>query len=100
VGFKWGLLALTDRRVIFASQGPRHPIVRELPYTHVLDATLARVPSQMLTLKSPVGETAFAQITPKDRAPEMLAEIQARAAAAQAQSYDRNSQSDPSGSRK
>jgi hypothetical protein len=82
VGYKWGLLALTDRRVIFATQGPRHPVVRELPYGDVLGVALARVPSQMITLRSSVGETAFAQITPKERAPELIAEIQARAAAA------------------
>jgi hypothetical protein len=29
-----------------------------------------------------VGETAFAQITPKERAPELIAEIERRAAAA------------------
>ena len=81
VGYKWGLLALTDRRVIFATQGPRHPVVRELPYADVLGVTLARVPSQMVTVRSPVGETAFAQITPKERAPELAAEIEHRAAA-------------------
>ena len=79
VGFKWGLVAVTDRRVIFASQGPRHPVVRELPYDHVLGATLARVPSQMITLRSPAGETAFSQIMPKERAAELLEEIERRA---------------------
>jgi hypothetical protein len=78
VGVKPGLLALTDRRVIFVSRGDREPVVRELPYDHVLDVKLGRVPSLVVTLRSPAGETAFSQIGPKERAPEVVDEIQRR----------------------
>jgi hypothetical protein len=57
-------------------------LVRVLPYSDVLGVTLSRVPSVMITIRSPVGETAFAQITPKERAPELLAEIEQRVARA------------------
>ena len=80
IGFKWGVLVLTDRRVIFLHRGPRDPMVRELPYGHVLDVKLSRVPSHLVTIKSPVGETAFSQIQPKERATEIAEEIRRRAA--------------------
>jgi hypothetical protein len=98
VGVKPGVLALTDRRVIFVSRGEREPVVRELPYGHVLEVKLGRVPSLVVTLRSPAGETAFSQIGPKERAAEVVDEVRRRAAAAQA--YQMNSHSDPSGSRK
>ena len=44
VGIKRGLLALTDRRVIWVSHGTASPVVRELPYGDVLDVKLSRVP--------------------------------------------------------
>jgi len=97
VGFKFGLLALTDRRVIWLHLGPRDPLVRELPYGHVIGVDMSRVPSHVVTLRSPVGETAFSRIDPKERAAELVDEIRKRVAAAQ---YEMNSQSDPSGSRK
>jgi hypothetical protein len=82
VGFKWGLLALTNRRIVFAHQGDREPVIRVLPYADVDGVTLGRVPSHMITLRSPVGETAFAQITPKERGPELVEEIERRMATA------------------
>jgi hypothetical protein len=48
----------------------------------VLDVKLAAFPSTMVTLKSPAGETAFSQIHPKQRAREIVDEIQRRRAAA------------------
>ena len=84
VGFKGGLLAVTDRRVIWVHQGPTQPMIRELPYGHVLDVQLSRVPSHIVTLRSPVGETAFSRIDPKERAGEFVEEIRRRVAAAQA----------------
>jgi hypothetical protein len=80
VGFKLGLLALTDRRVIWLHQGPRDPLVRELPYADVLEAGLGRFPSYVVTLRSPVGETAFSEIQPKERAAEVVEEIERRVA--------------------
>ncbi len=84
MGFKGGLLALTDRRVIWIHQGPRDPLVRELPYGHVLGVSHSRVPSHIVTLRSPVGETAFSRIEPKERAGEFVDEIRKRVAAAAA----------------
>lgn len=78
VGFKRGLLTLTDRRLIWLHRGPRDPLVRELPYAHVLDVKLARIPSQLVTIKSPAGETSFSQIQPKERAAEIVEEIRRR----------------------
>jgi hypothetical protein len=82
LGVKYGVLALTDKRAVWVSQDQRAPAVRELPYDHVLDVKLAAFPSTMVTLKSPAGETAFSQIHPKQRAREIVDEIQRRRAAA------------------
>jgi hypothetical protein len=82
VGLKAGLLALTDRRVIWLHQGPTAPVVRELPYGDVLGVKQSRFPSVMVTLRSPVGETAFSQIHPPERASEVADEVERRAAAA------------------
>jgi hypothetical protein len=79
LGFKRGVLALTDRRVIWLHRGPREPMVRELPYGDVLNVKLSRIPSLLVTIKSPVGETAFSQIQPKERATEIAEEIRRRA---------------------
>jgi hypothetical protein len=84
VGFKPGLLTLTDRRVIWLHQGPRELVVRELPYGHVTDVKLSRFPSHVVTLRSPAGETAFSEIHPKERGQEIVQETRRRVAAAQA----------------
>jgi zinc protease len=81
VGFKWGLLALTDQRVVWVHHGPRDPMVRELPYRDVLAVKLSRIPSLIVTVTSPAGETAFSQIQPKERATEIVEEIRRRTAA-------------------
>jgi hypothetical protein len=78
IGFKAGLLLLTDRRLIWLHLGPRDPMVRELPYGDVLGVRLSRVPSVIVTVKSPAGETAFSQITPKERATELADEVRRR----------------------
>jgi hypothetical protein len=83
VGLKRGLLAVTDRRVIWLHQGPSDPLVRELPYSDVQGVKMARFPSQVVTLRSPAGETAFSEVQPKERATEIVEEIQRRVAAAQ-----------------
>jgi hypothetical protein len=84
VGYMWGLLVVTDRRVVFVHRGDRRPVVRELPYSHVLGVKFSKVPSHVVTLNSPVGETAFSSITPKERGPEIHEQIEWRAAEAQA----------------
>lgn len=84
IGFNHGLLALTDRRVVWLYQGDTEPIVRELPYSDVHGVKLSRVPSHVVTLQSPAGETAFSRITPKERGPEIVEEIQRRVAVARA----------------
>jgi hypothetical protein len=78
LGVKYGVLALTDRRALWVFQDDRSPMVRELPYDHVLDVKLAGFPSTMVTLRSPAGETAFSQIHPKERAREIVDEIERR----------------------
>lgn len=84
IGFRWGLLALTDRRVIWVHRGDTRPLVRELPYSHVIGVKFSRVPSHMITVNSPVGETAFSKLTPKERGAEIIEEIQRRVDAARA----------------
>ena len=79
IGFKWGVLALTDQRVVWVHHGPRYPVVRELPYREVQAVKMSRIPSVMVTLKSPAGETAFSQIQPKERATEIVEEVRRRA---------------------
>ena len=90
VGLKWGLLALTDRRVIFVHRGDTRPLVRELPYSLVLGVKFSRMPSHMVTLNSPVGETAFSGILPKERGTEIAEEIRRRVADAQARAAERS----------
>ena len=85
VGFHLGVLVLTDRRVVWVHQGDTAPVVRELPYRDVLGVKLGRIPSQVVTLRSPVGETAFSRVMPRERAPEVVEEIERRAAAARAE---------------
>jgi hypothetical protein len=78
LGVKYGVLALTDRRALWVFHADRAPVVRELPYDHVIDVKLAGFPSTVVTLKSAAGETAFSQIHPKERAREIVDEIQRR----------------------
>lgn len=82
IGFNRGLLTLTDLRVIWIHQGDADPIVRELPYGDVHGVKFSRIPSHVVTLQSPAGETAFARILPKERAPEIVEEIERRAVTA------------------
>lgn len=84
MGFKPGLLALTDRRVIWLHSGDREEVQRELPYGEVLDVRSNRFPKDTVTLRSGVGETAFAHMRPKERTREVVEEIQRRVAAARA----------------
>ena len=84
IGFKPGLLALTDRRVMWLGQGDREAVHRELPYGDVVDVRMSRYPKDVVTLRSAAGETAFSRIRPKERGPEIVEEVQRRVAAAQA----------------
>ncbi|MEA2481041.1 MAG: hypothetical protein QOJ07_2963, partial [Thermoleophilaceae bacterium] len=83
IGYKVGLLALTDRRVIWLYRGvagtPEH---KELPYDHVLGVRLSGRRGRTLTLASPVGETGFSDLRPRERGPELIEEIRRRAAQA------------------
>ena len=84
MGFKPGLLALTDRRVIWLHQGDREAVQRELPYGEVIDVRMSRYPKDVVTLRSAVGETAFSRIRPKERGPEIVDEVRRRVASARA----------------
>ena len=84
MGFKPGLLVLTDRRVVWLAQGDREAVRRELPYREVLDVRMSRFPRDVVTLRSAGGETAFSRVRPKERGPEIVDEVRRRAAAARA----------------
>jgi hypothetical protein len=53
-------------------------MVRELSYAHVTGVKLSRIPSLIVAIKSPAGETAFSQIQPKERATEIAEEVRRR----------------------
>ena len=84
MGFKPGLLVLTDHRIVWFHQGDREEVQRELPYADVTEVRMARYPKDVVTLRSPAGETAFSSVRPKQRGPEIVEEVQRRAAAARA----------------
>lgn len=80
IGLKRGLLAVTDRRVVWLHQGDREQLQRELPYADVAGARIPRLPRDVVTLRSSAGETAFSHIRPKERGREIVDEVQRRAA--------------------
>jgi hypothetical protein len=81
MGFKPGLLVVTDQRVMWLSRGDREFVQRELPYRDVTDVRMSRFPKDVVTVRSPAGETAFSQVRPKERGPEIVEEVQRRVAA-------------------
>lgn len=78
IGFKWGVLVVTDRRLVWLHRGPRDPLVREMPYGDVVDVRLGRIPSHVVRVKSRAGETAFSSIQPRERAAEIVEEVRRR----------------------
>ena len=78
VGVKHGLLCVTDRRVIWVFQDDRSPIIRDLPYGAIANATTTRFPSAIVTVRAEGGDTAFSQIRPKERAEEVADEVRRR----------------------
>ena len=79
VGVKHGLMCVTTRRVIWVGVEDRGPLVREFPYTAIVNATTTRFPSAIVTLRSHDGDTAFSQVRPKERADEIADEVRRRA---------------------
>ena len=82
IAFKIGLLVLTDRRIIWVYRGiAGNPEQKELPYPDVRSVKLSGRGGRTLTLRSPIGETAFSDLNPRERGPELVEEIQRRVAA-------------------
>jgi hypothetical protein len=84
LGVKAGLLAVTERRVIWVGFDDRSELVRDFPYGGLAGATTTRFPSAIVTLRSHSGDTAFSRIQPKERAGEVAEEVQRRVTAAHA----------------
>jgi len=83
LGFKTGLLALTDRRIVWLFRGVGgNPEQKELPYSDVTSIRLSGRGGRTLTLRSPAGETAFSDLNPRERGPEVVEEIERRRARA------------------
>ena len=84
LGIKAGVLAVTERRVVWVGFDDRSELVREYPYAALASVTTTRFPSAIVTLRAHNGDTAFSRIQPKERATEVAAEVQRRIAAAHA----------------
>ncbi|MDP8944015.1 MAG: PH domain-containing protein, partial [Actinomycetota bacterium] len=79
-GMKHGLLALTDRRLLFLHKGMRKDDLLEIPIEGVTDARGRRgLTEGKLTVSHSGEKTTFGSVVPRERAPELAQALEAGA---------------------